>query len=34
MENYFILNRETGKLELHFAKETYMGLTAEQKAAI
>lgn len=32
--NYYILNRGTGKLELHFAKETYMGLTAEQKAAI
>lgn len=34
MENYFILNKETGKIELHFAKETYMALTAEQKSAV
>ena len=33
-ENYFILNKETGKLELHFEKSAYDALTAEQKAEI
>lgn len=32
--DYFILNRETGKLELHFDKATYTSLTDEQKADI
>ena len=34
MNNYFILNLETGKLELHFEKETYMLLTDDQKSRI
>lgn len=34
MNDYFILNKETGKLELHFDKATYTGLSAEQKAEI
>lgn len=34
MNNYFILNLETGKLELHFEKETYMALTDDQKSRI
>lgn len=34
MDNYFIHNRETGKLELHFDKATYDALTAAQKAEI
>ena len=34
MENYFILNKETGKLELHFEKETYQALTDAQKKEI
>lgn len=34
MENYFIVNKETGKLELHFTKEMYTGLTDDQKASI
>lgn len=34
MENYFIVNRETQKLELHFEKETYNALTDEQKKEI
>lgn len=32
--NYFIVNRETGKLELHFEKSVYSALTDEQKADI
>lgn len=32
--DYFILNKETGKLELHFDKSTYTGLSDEQKADI
>ena len=31
MKNYYILNKETGKLELHFEKETYQALTDAQK---
>lgn len=34
MENYFVSNRETGKLELHFDKATYAGLSDGQKAEI
>ena len=34
MENYFVVNLETGKLELHFAKETYQELTADQKKGV
>jgi len=34
MDNYFIINRETGKLELHFDKSTYMGLDDSEKATI
>ena len=34
MDNYFILNKETGKLELHFEKETYQALTDAQKKEI
>ncbi len=32
--NYFIHNRETGKLELHFEKSAYDALTDEQRADI
>lgn len=32
--DYFVLNMETGKLELHFDKETYMALDAADKARI
>lgn len=34
MENYYIINRETQKLELHFTKEAYAALTDEQKKEI
>lgn len=34
MENYYIENKETGKLELHFGKESYMSLTEDQKRDI
>ena len=34
MENYFVVNLETGKLELHFEKETYQALTEDQKKEI
>lgn len=34
MENYYIINRETGKLELHFSKDTYTDLPDETKARI
>ena len=34
MTNYFIRSLETGKLELHFDKATYMALPPDQKAAI
>lgn len=34
MDNYFIENLETGKLELHFEKSTYTALSDEQKSAI
>ncbi len=34
MENYFVRNRETGKLELHFDKATYAGLSDAQKSEI
>ena len=34
MNDYFIINRETGKLELHFDKATYMGLDDSEKATI
>ncbi len=33
-DDYFIVNRETGKLELHFDKATYDALTITQKQAI
>lgn len=33
-EGYYILNRETGKLELHFEREAYQELTDKQKADI
>ena len=32
--NYYVLNRETGKLELHFAKADYDGLADDQKREI
>ena len=32
--DFYILNRETGKLELHFEKSSYAALTDEQKADI
>ena len=34
MENYYVVNLETGKLELHFEKETYQALTEDQKKEI
>ena len=34
MNDYFIVNLETGKLELHFDKATYDGLTDAQKSDI
>lgn len=34
MNNYFVLNRETRKLELHFTKEMYASLSDEQKESI
>lgn len=34
MDNYFIMNNETGKIELHFDKSTYMDLSNNQKAEI
>ena len=34
MDNYFVHNRETGKLELHFDKAVYDALTEAQKAEI
>ena len=34
MENYYVVNLETGKLELHFEKETYQALTEDQKREI
>lgn len=34
MDNYFIENKETGKIELHFDKSTYMALSEIQKKAI
>lgn len=33
-QDYFILNKETGKLELHFEKATYMALSEDQKSRI
>lgn len=33
-DDYFILNRETGKIELHFDKSTYDALTDAQKSKI
>lgn len=33
-ENYYIRNKETGKIELHFDKETYMSLPDEDKKKI
>lgn len=32
--DYYILNKETGKLELHFEKSTYMGLSENTKSQI
>ena len=34
MENYYILNQETGKIELHFEKETYLALADEQREKV
>ena len=34
MDNYFIENKETGKLELHFEKSSYMALSEDQKREI
>ena len=34
MSNYYIRNMETGKIELHFDKEDYMALSADQKQKI
>lgn len=34
MDNYFIRNRETRKLELHFDRETYQALSNDQKSEI
>ena len=34
LENYFIENKETGKIELHFEKEKYISLTAAEKSTI
>lgn len=34
MENYYVLNKETQKLELHFDKETYQALEEKDKSAI
>ena len=34
MDNYFIENKETGKIELHFDKAAYMALTEDQKKSI
>lgn len=34
MSNYYIRNRETGKLEMHFDKETYMALPDDKKREI
>lgn len=33
-ENYFIENKETGKIELHFEKDKYMSLTNDEKSSI
>ena len=33
-ENYFVENKETGKIELHFEKEKYMALSADEKSEI
>lgn len=33
-ESYYVRNRETGKLELHFDKADYDGLTDDQKREI
>lgn len=34
MQNYFIRNRDTDKLELHFDKATYKGLSSEQRTLV
>lgn len=34
MENYYILNLETGKIELHFEKSYYAALSEEDKSSI
>lgn len=34
MENYYVVNLETKKLELHFSKDRYAELTEEQKSSI
>lgn len=34
MNNYYIRNRETGKLELHFEKDTYTALSGIQRSEI
>lgn len=34
MTNYYIHNKETGKIELHFDKDDYLALTNDQKRAI
>lgn len=33
-DNYFVENKETGKVELHFEKSAYMALTEDQKKEI
>lgn len=33
-DNYFVENKETGKIELHFDKATYMALSQNQKSEI
>lgn len=34
MDNYYIENKETGKIELHFEKSAYLALTEDQKKEI
>ena len=34
MENYYVMNKETQKLELHFNKDDYLALSGEQKQSV
>ena len=34
MENYYVMNKETQKLELHFNKDDYMALSSDQKQSV